>query len=80
MKTMAKKANLDNNRLTNLVSARKHMMQALNDGEIPPSHIMQISGYKYVQSVINYGCVNLQQQKRISDILSGIDPQKITKK
>ena len=50
-------------------------MIKLNDGEIPPSHIMQISGHKNIQSVINYSSINLQQQKKMSNILSGINPQ-----
>ena len=37
MKTMASKANLNNERLTNH-SARKHMIHKLNDHEIPHSH------------------------------------------
>ena len=69
MKTMCKKANLENERLTNH-SARKYMIQTLNDNEIPPSHIMQISGHKNVQSITNYSHVNINQQKRISNILS----------
>ena len=38
-------------------SARKYMMQTLNDGEILPSH-MWISDHKNVQSIINYRSVN----------------------
>ena len=47
MKTMCKKANLENERLTNH-SARKYIIQTLNDNEIPPSHIIQRSGHKNV--------------------------------
>ena len=69
MKTMASKANINNERLTNH-SARKHMIQKLNDSEIPPTHIMQLSGHKNVQSITNYSSLNLNQQKNISDILN----------
>ena len=37
MKTMAKKACLDNSHYTNH-STRKRMIQTLNDKDIPPSH------------------------------------------
>ena len=70
MKTMAEKADLDNPRLTNH-SARKRMVQTLNDKDIPPSHIMQLSGHKNVQSINNYSHVSQQQQKTMSRILSG---------
>ena len=68
MKTMASKAN-NNERLTNH-SARKHMIQKLNDSEIPPTHIMQLSGHKIVQSITSYSSLNLNQLKNISGILS----------
>ena len=69
---MSKKANLNNERLTNH-SARKYMIQTLNDKEIPPTQIMQISGHKNVQSITNYSNVNMGQQKRMSNILGGED-------
>ena len=40
MKTMAEKAGLDNSYLTNH-SARKRMIQTLNDKDIPPGHIIR---------------------------------------
>ena len=63
MKTMASKPNINNERLTNH-STRKHMIQKLNDSEIPPTHIMQLSGHKNVQSITNYSSLNLNQQKK----------------
>ena len=45
MKTMASKANINNERLTDH-STRKHMIQKLNDSEILPTHIMQLIGTK----------------------------------
>ena len=52
MKTMTDRAGVDNSHLTNH-SARKRMTQTLNDKDIPPSHIMQLSGYRNVQSINN---------------------------
>ena len=66
---MALKVNINNERLTNH-SARKHMIQKLNDNDIPPTHIMQLSGHKNVQSITNYSGLILNQQKNISCILS----------
>ena len=69
MKTMAEKAGLENSHLTNH-SARKRMIQTLNDKDIPLSHIMQFSGHKNVQSINNYSRVSQEQQKSMSRILS----------
>ena len=77
MKTMASKANLNNERLTNH-SARKHMIQKLNDHEIPPTHIMQLSGHRNVQSITNYSSLNLNQQKNMSGILSRTSQTQMT--
>ena len=70
MKTMAEKAGLDAKNLTNH-SGRKRMIQKLNDEGVPPTHIMQISGHKNVQSLNNYSTLSERQQKNISNILSG---------
>jgi len=53
VKTMAEKAGLNAENLTNH-SARKQMIQKLNDHEVPPTHIMQISEHKNIQSLNNY--------------------------
>ena len=47
------------------------MIQTLNDMDIPPSHIMQLSGHKNVQSVNDYSHISQKQQKRMSRISSG---------
>ena len=70
MKNMATKAGLDCQRHTNH-SARKRMIQKLNDNDVPPTHIMQLSGHKNIQSINNYSHVSEQQQKTMSRILSG---------
>lgn len=69
MKTMAMKAGLNAENLTNH-SGRKRMIQRLNNEGVPPTHIMQISGHKNIQSLNNYSSLSEQQQRNISDILS----------
>ncbi|CAH3182397.1 unnamed protein product, partial [Porites lobata] len=71
MKTMADKAGFDEKRRLTNHSARKTMIQKLNDNNIPPTHIMQLSGHRNVQSVNNYSSVSNEQQKNMSLILSG---------
>ena len=70
MKTMAEKAGLNAENLTNH-SARKRMIQKLNDHEVPPTHIMQISGHKNVHSLNNYSSLSAEKQQRdICNIMS----------
>ncbi|XP_050413494.1 uncharacterized protein LOC126827957 [Patella vulgata] len=38
-------------------SARKHLVQKLNDGGVAPNQIIQISGHKNVNSLNNYSCL-----------------------
>lgn len=64
MKTMAEKAKLDTSNLSNH-SARKRMIQKLSENNIPPTHIMQVSGHKNVQSINNYSSLSVQQQRQI---------------
>ncbi|CAH3114587.1 unnamed protein product [Porites lobata] len=71
MKTMADKAGFDEKRRLTNHSARKTMIQKLNDNNIPPTHIMQLSGHRNVQSVNNSSTVSNEQQKNMSLILSG---------
>ena len=59
MKTMAEKVGLDNSHLAS-PSARKRMIQTLNDNDNPPSHIMQLPGHKNVQSTKVYSHVSPQ--------------------
>ena len=60
---------LENKRLTNH-SARKHLVQKLNDNEIPPTQIMQITGHRNVNSVNNYSSLSDKQKEKTSCILS----------
>ena len=68
MKTIAQKCGLHAENLTNQ-SARKRMIQKLNDQEVPRTH-MQVSGHKNVQSLNNYSSLSEKQQRDISNILS----------
>ena len=70
-KDMAKQANLDqtNKRITNH-SARKHLVQKLNDNNVPANQIMQITGHKNINSVNNYSSLSDGQMQQISNILS----------
>ena len=79
MKTMAAKADLSNERLTNH-SGRKRMMQKLNDGGIPPTHIMQLSGHRNVLSVVNYSSINTEQQRNMSEILSSTESKAVQRR
>ena len=36
---------------------------------MPPTHIIQVSRHKNVQSINNYSCLSVQQQRDISNIL-----------
>ena len=63
LKTMAQKAELDMSNLFNH-SARKRMIQKLSKQNVPPTHIMQVSGHKNVQSINNYS-LPVQQQREI---------------
>ena len=67
LKTMAQKAELDTSNLSNH-SARKRMIQKISEQNVPPTHIMQVSDHKNVQSINNYGSV--QQQRDISQVLT----------
>ena len=65
MKTMADKAGFDEKRRLTNHSARKTMAQRLNDNNISPTHIMQLSGHRNIQSVNNYSTVSNEQQKNM---------------
>ena len=69
MKDMCEKAGLAGKRLTNH-SARKHLVQKLRDNNVPPTDIMQITGHKNIQSVMNYSTISHANQKKCSNILA----------
>ena len=59
----------DGRKLTNH-SARRQLVQKLQDRVVQNARIMQISGHKNVQSVNTYSRLNQNQQKSISKVLS----------
>ena len=58
-----------NKRITNH-SARKTLVQTLQDNNVPPTQIVQVTGHKNLQSVNNYSTLGDRQQESISSILS----------
>ena len=56
-------------RITNH-SARKTLVQTLQDKNVPPTQIIQVTGHKNLQSVNNYSTLREKQQEDISTILS----------
>ena len=70
MKKTTEKAVLDAKNLTDH-SRRKRTIQKLNDEGVWPTHIIQISGHKNIQSLNNYSTLSELQQKNIFNILSG---------
>ena len=58
MKTMANKAGLDEKRRLTNHSAGKTMMQKINESNVPPTHIIQLSGHCDMQSVNKYSSVS----------------------
>ena len=70
MKNCAVKAGIGaNKRITNH-SARKTLAQKLQDHNVPPTHIAQVTGHKNLQSINNYSCLRQEQQEAISSLLS----------
>ena len=63
MKTMADKVGFDEKRSVNNQSARKTVMQKLNNNNIPLTRIMQLSGNRNVQGVNNYSTFSNEQTK-----------------
>ncbi|CAC5407260.1 unnamed protein product [Mytilus coruscus] len=60
---------LGERKLTNH-SARKHLIQKLQDKGVENAQIMQISGHKNVSSINSYSRLNEGQQRQISDVLN----------
>ena len=75
LKAMAVDGGLDQNkRLTNH-STRKHLVQKPRDSGIAPTDIMQISGHKNIQSVMNYSAMSEEKHKQCSKLLSNVRPK-----
>lgn len=70
MKNMAIASNLNTGKRLTYHSARKQLVQKLRDSEVAPTDIMQISGYKNIQSVINYSAMSEEKHKQCSNSLA----------
>ena len=51
-------------------SGRKTLVQKLQDNDVPPNQIVQITGQKHLQSINNYSSLRERQMENISKILS----------
>ena len=51
-------------------SARKTLVQKLQDNDVPPNQIVQITGHRNLQSVNNYSSLRERQMENISRIMS----------
>ena len=76
MRKMAEKAGLSNDKKLTNHSARKSMIQKLVSKDIPPTHIMQISGHKNIQSLNQYSSITEEQHKEISHLISSTSTSK----
>ena len=74
LKQMAQDGDLDpNKRLTNHAT-RKRLVSKLREQGIAPTDIVQISGHKRIESVLNYSSLPEKKHQEISNILSGSRP------
>ena len=67
MKNMASAAKLSSEKKLTNHSARKHLVQKLNNQNIP---LTQITGHRNIQSVNSYSTLSENQQRHISGILN----------
>jgi integrase len=72
MKDWAQLAGIGKDKRITNHSARKTLVEKLQDNNIPPTQIVQITGHKNLQSVNNYSSLREQQQQYISSILSSV--------
>jgi integrase len=72
MKDCAQLAGIGKDKRITNHSARKILVQKLQDNNIPATQIVQITGHKNLQSVNNYSSLREQQQQYISSILSSV--------
>ena len=70
MKDCAQLAGIGKDKRITNHSVRKTLVQKLQDNDIPPTQIVQITGHKNLQSVNNHSSLREQQQQDISSILS----------
>lgn len=73
MPRMAKAAGLQGRKTNH--SVRRTMCTQLFQAGVPPTMIAQLSGHKNVQSISNYACASLNQQRAMCNILQGNSSQ-----
>ena len=70
LKNMIKDSGLKTDKKLVNHSTRKHLVQKLVDNDVPPNEIIQITGYKNVNSMNNYSTLSGKKQQQISAVLS----------
>ena len=76
MKRMAAAADITGKKTNH--SARKTMITALTKNDVPETQIMQLSGHTNVQSLNSYKKASINQQKKMSHVLSSYTEPKET--
>ena len=66
MKLVSSTSNVTGKKFTNH-SERKNLVQKLSDESVPPTDILQISGHRNVQSVLNHSSI---REKTTENILT----------
>ena len=69
LKNMCEAAGLDAKKLSNHAT-RKRTVQKLRDEGIAPTDIMQITGHKNIQSILNYSTLSERKHQEMSHILA----------
>ncbi|XP_070201054.1 uncharacterized protein KIAA1958 homolog [Littorina saxatilis] len=70
MKNMALKSGLEGSKKITNHSARKTMIQKLVSNDVPPTHIVQISGHRNLNSLNAYSSITQEQHRDISQLIS----------
>lgn len=69
-KTMGKRGELSGRKTNH--GGRRTALTTLVHANIPPNHIMQLSGHKHVTSINSYSTLSMDQQREMSNILSDL--------
>ncbi|XP_077987470.1 uncharacterized protein KIAA1958-like [Glandiceps talaboti] len=69
LSTMCKQAGIEGRKTNH--SVRRSMIRRLHDSGIPPTKLMQLSGHRNVQSINHYAINSMEDQQRMSELLSG---------
>ena len=74
---MCEEAGLDKNKKLTNHATRKTLVSKLRDNDIAPTDIIQISGHKNMQSVLNYSSLSETKHRQISEILNKTNNKKM---